>query len=180
MRGFDANRRGFSTLVFGDPDTLRFVDDALGEVAALTTGPYLHIGGDEAKATKPADYRMFRSAPDAEHYVLSREVSLTVRSKGRSTLRHTLHCRTKHDRKRQAVVVIDAVIEEVVRILAIPVGENFRTGTAVIRARSAHDSSTCGVTHSVHARAEGRQLNKVPAIQRQLIHQSLVHNSAKR
>ena len=41
-----------------------------------------------------ADYRLFRSAPDAEHYVLSREVSLTVRSKGRSTLRHTLHCRT--------------------------------------------------------------------------------------
>src|SRR3954469_12837639 len=41
-----------------------------------------------------ADYRIFRSAPDAEHYVLSREVALVVRSKGRSTLRHTLHCRT--------------------------------------------------------------------------------------
>src|SRR3954463_9715956 len=41
-----------------------------------------------------ADYRVFRSAPDAEHYVLSREVSLVVRSKGRSTLRHTLLCRT--------------------------------------------------------------------------------------
>ena len=41
-----------------------------------------------------ADYRVFRSAPDAEHYVLSREVALIVRSRGRSTLRHTLHCRT--------------------------------------------------------------------------------------
>src|SRR3954451_9485103 len=41
-----------------------------------------------------ADYRIFRSAPDAEHYVLSREVSLVVRPKGRSTLRHTLLCRT--------------------------------------------------------------------------------------
>src|SRR3954454_10177670 len=41
-----------------------------------------------------ADYRLFRSAPDAEPYVLSREVSLVVRSKGRSTLRHTLLCRT--------------------------------------------------------------------------------------
>ena len=50
---------GFSTLVFGDADTLRFVDDVLGEIAALTTGPYLHIGGDEAKATPPADYKMF-------------------------------------------------------------------------------------------------------------------------
>ena len=41
-----------------------------------------------------ADYRVFRSAPDAEHYVLSREVALVVRSQGRSTIRHTLHCRT--------------------------------------------------------------------------------------
>ena len=41
-----------------------------------------------------ADYRLFRSAPDAEHYVLSREVSLVVRSKGRSTIRNTLLCRT--------------------------------------------------------------------------------------
>ena len=41
-----------------------------------------------------AESRIFRSAPDAEHYVLSREVSLVVRSKGRSTLRHTLLCRT--------------------------------------------------------------------------------------
>jgi phosphoribosylamine--glycine ligase len=41
-----------------------------------------------------ADYRIFRSAPDAEHYILTREVSLVVRSRGRSTIRHTLHCRT--------------------------------------------------------------------------------------
>ena len=41
-----------------------------------------------------ADYRIFRSAPDAEHYVLSREVSLVIRSKGRSTMRNTLLCRT--------------------------------------------------------------------------------------
>ena len=41
-----------------------------------------------------ADYRLFRGAPDAEAYILSREVALVVRSKGRSTIRHTLHCRT--------------------------------------------------------------------------------------
>ncbi len=41
-----------------------------------------------------ADYRLFRSAPDAEHYILSREVSLVVRSKGRSTIRNTQLCRT--------------------------------------------------------------------------------------
>jgi phosphoribosylamine---glycine ligase len=45
-------------------------------------------------AIPTADYRLFRSGPDAEHYVLSREVALIVRSRGRSTIRHTLHCRT--------------------------------------------------------------------------------------
>lgn len=44
-----------------------------------------------------ADYRLFRSAPDAEHYILSREVSLVVRSKGRSTIRNTLLCRTAQE-----------------------------------------------------------------------------------
>ena len=44
-----------------------------------------------------ADYRLFRGAPDAEHYILSREVSLVVRSKGRSTIRNTLPCRTAQD-----------------------------------------------------------------------------------
>ncbi|MEU4570014.1 beta-N-acetylhexosaminidase [Micromonospora sp. NPDC023956] len=45
---------GFSYL---DPDrelTYSFVADVLGEVAALTPGPYLHIGGDEAFKV-PAD-----------------------------------------------------------------------------------------------------------------------------
>ncbi len=41
-----------------------------------------------------ADYRVFRSAPDAEHWILAREVSLVVRSRGRSTIRHTQLCRT--------------------------------------------------------------------------------------
>jgi phosphoribosylamine--glycine ligase len=41
-----------------------------------------------------AEHRVFRSAPDAEHYVRSREVSLVVRSRGRSTVRHTVLCRT--------------------------------------------------------------------------------------
>ncbi len=40
-----------------------------------------------------ADYRVFRSAPDAERYVLSREVSVVVRPRGRSNVRTQL-CRT--------------------------------------------------------------------------------------
>jgi phosphoribosylamine--glycine ligase len=54
-----------------------------------------------------ADYRIFRSAPDAEHYVLSREVALTVRSRGRSTVRHTLHCRTA----AEALEAIDRIMD---------------------------------------------------------------------
>jgi hexosaminidase len=50
---------GFSSLVFDDPDTLRFLNDVIREIAALTTGPYLHIGADEAKATKFEDYKAF-------------------------------------------------------------------------------------------------------------------------
>jgi hexosaminidase len=50
---------GYSSLVAGRPETYAFVEDVLREVAALTPGPYLHIGGDEADATAPADYRTF-------------------------------------------------------------------------------------------------------------------------
>jgi hexosaminidase len=39
--------------------TYRFIGDVLREVAALTPGPYLHIGGDEALVTDPEDYRAF-------------------------------------------------------------------------------------------------------------------------
>lgn len=50
---------GFSTLLTDDAETERFLDDVIGEVAALTPGPYLHIGGDEALSTRPADYLRF-------------------------------------------------------------------------------------------------------------------------
>ncbi len=35
------------------------MEDVIREVAALTPGPYLHIGGDEAKATTDEQYRAF-------------------------------------------------------------------------------------------------------------------------
>jgi phosphoribosylamine---glycine ligase len=54
-----------------------------------------------------ADYRIYRGAPDAEAYILSREVSLVVRSKGRSTLRHTLHCRTA----AETIEAIDRIMD---------------------------------------------------------------------
>jgi hexosaminidase len=50
---------GFSSLCVGKDLTYSFVDDVVGELAALTPGPWFHIGGDEAAATKPADYVRF-------------------------------------------------------------------------------------------------------------------------
>jgi hexosaminidase len=52
---------GFSSLCIGSPDTDRFLVDVIGELAAITPGPYLHFGGDEAMATSGADYVRFVS-----------------------------------------------------------------------------------------------------------------------
>lgn len=50
---------GFSTLAAEKEITYKFVSDVLGELAALTPGPYLHVGGDEAHSTKDEEYRLF-------------------------------------------------------------------------------------------------------------------------
>ena len=50
---------GYSSLVAGREETYAFIEDVVREVAALTPGPYLHIGGDEAQATTAEDYRTF-------------------------------------------------------------------------------------------------------------------------
>lgn len=48
---------GFSSLCVRKELTYQFVDDVIREIAALTPGPYLHIGGDEAQSTSDPDYR---------------------------------------------------------------------------------------------------------------------------
>ena len=50
---------GFSSLAIDNEMTYRFIDDVIGELAALTPGDYLHIGGDEALATAKEDYIRF-------------------------------------------------------------------------------------------------------------------------
>lgn len=47
---------GFSSLCAGKDVTYDFIDDVIREVAALTPGKYLHIGGDEAHSTSHEDY----------------------------------------------------------------------------------------------------------------------------
>lgn len=50
---------GFSSLCVSKEITYTFVQQVMTELAALTPGPYLHIGGDEAHSTPAADYRTF-------------------------------------------------------------------------------------------------------------------------
>ena len=50
---------GFSSLCIDKEITYEFIDDVVREVAALTPGPYIHIGGDEAHSTSAADYQTF-------------------------------------------------------------------------------------------------------------------------
>lgn len=50
---------GFSSLCIEKDITYDFVRDVLAELAELTPGPYLHIGGDEAQETSDADFRTF-------------------------------------------------------------------------------------------------------------------------
>jgi hexosaminidase len=50
---------GFSTLCIQKPITYKFVEDVIRELAAITPGPYLHIGGDESHVTKERDYIRF-------------------------------------------------------------------------------------------------------------------------
>ncbi|MFJ5152328.1 beta-N-acetylhexosaminidase [Streptomyces sp. NPDC088353] len=50
---------GFSSLCVSKDVTYDFVDDVIRELAALTPGRYLHIGGDEAHSTSHDDYVKF-------------------------------------------------------------------------------------------------------------------------
>ena len=50
---------GFSSLCTKADITYKFIDDVVKELAAITPGPYIHIGGDESHSTKREDYIPF-------------------------------------------------------------------------------------------------------------------------
>jgi hexosaminidase len=50
---------GISSLCVSDSETYTFVSDVIQEVAAITPGPYFHLGGDEASATSASDFQTF-------------------------------------------------------------------------------------------------------------------------
>jgi hexosaminidase len=47
---------GFSSLCITKPETYTFIEDVLGQLARMTPGGYLHVGGDEAHSTDPDQY----------------------------------------------------------------------------------------------------------------------------
>ncbi len=52
-------RVGFSTLCTSNEKVYAFIDDVIGEISAITSGKYFHIGGDESHATNKKDYIKF-------------------------------------------------------------------------------------------------------------------------
>ncbi len=58
---YDGMAVGFSSLKIHDEATYAFLADVFGELARLTPGPYLHVGGDEALGTPPEDFALFMS-----------------------------------------------------------------------------------------------------------------------
>jgi hexosaminidase len=55
---------GFSSFCIDKPVTYEFVDDVVRELAEMTPGPYLHLGGDEAHSTPHEDYVTFVNKVD--------------------------------------------------------------------------------------------------------------------
>lgn len=56
---YTGTKVGFSTLCVRKEITYKFIDDVVRELASLSPGPYIHLGGDESHVTKKDDYIFF-------------------------------------------------------------------------------------------------------------------------
>ena len=56
---YEGTQVGKSTFATRKDTLYSFLDDVVGEIAAITPGPYFHIGGDESHVTKKKDYIYF-------------------------------------------------------------------------------------------------------------------------
>lgn len=56
---YTGTRVGFSTFDTRNDYTYEFLSDVIEQIAALTDGPYFHVGGDESHVTKKDDYIYF-------------------------------------------------------------------------------------------------------------------------
>ena len=56
---------GFSSFCVDKDVTYTFLADVMKELAAMTPGPYIHVGGDEVKTLTPAQYKQFMERAQA-------------------------------------------------------------------------------------------------------------------
>ena len=56
---YEGTKVGFSTLGANRAITYQFLDEVIGELALITPGSYIHIGGDETHSTPVEDYKTF-------------------------------------------------------------------------------------------------------------------------
>ena len=59
LKPYEGTRVGFSTFDTRKDTVYGFIDKVIEEIAAISPGPYFHIGGDESHATREDDYRYF-------------------------------------------------------------------------------------------------------------------------
>ena len=59
IKPYTGTKVGFSTFDAKNEKLYAFLDDVIGEIAAITPGPYFHIGGDESHVTSKEDYFLF-------------------------------------------------------------------------------------------------------------------------
>lgn len=59
LKPYEGTEVGFSTFDAKKEKVYEFIDTVIGELAALTPSPYIHIGGDESHVTKKDDYNVF-------------------------------------------------------------------------------------------------------------------------
>jgi hexosaminidase len=58
-------RVGFSALCVDKDITYKFIDDVVREIAAMTPGPYFHVGGDEVEKLNATQYAQFMERAQA-------------------------------------------------------------------------------------------------------------------
>lgn len=102
-----------------------------------------------------ADYRVFRSAPDAETYILSRDVSLIVRPRGRSAIR-TQMCRTA----AETIEAIDRILDPREMVPGVAVELEERGSKRVFESREAARDFVLGRPLGFVLKADGLAAGK--------------------
>ena len=89
------------------------------------------------------------------------------------------HVRAHDDDQRQPGVVVDPVVEIVVRVFSVAVDEQLGAGSQVVGPRSAHDRAAHAGARAGHAGAERGQLHEVASVERQILHLLLLNHAAE-